>query len=154
MNDKKLDGRLPPNPFGEISESQDAVANICRLPVDFKTLRTFSVIDLVQRSGIINEPQALSYDSIIKYLRDHSELIEAWLIHSDDQRCSPSWYFYRGYKTEEEGKWVVGFSPDTGHFEDGERLFFEDPFEACANFIIRYVNRTPAMRSPQHPHHD
>ena len=128
----------------------DIVANICRIPVDYKTLRTFSVIELVQRSGIINEPQALNTENVINYLRAHSELIEAWLIHSDDQRCSPSWYFYK----VEDGKWVVGYSPEIGHSEHGERLFFQDQFEACANFIIRYINRTSVLRSLQHKPHD
>lgn len=147
MNDETFDRQFPLNFFGEfeLDETRDVVANICRLPMDLKT-RMYSKTDLIQRSGVISEPQAINTSNISKHLREHDELIDAWLTLSGDQRTSSGWYFYR----EEDGQWVVGYFPESGRIEDGERLFYSDPIDACANFIIRYINRTPGIISPQH----
>lgn len=117
--------------------TRDIVARICNLPVDFKTMRTLSVIDLVRDSGYLTDSSTVNVQTIVEYLREHEDLIEAWLTFSDDQRCAPSWYF----SGDKDGKWIVGFLPASGRIGEGERLIFEDRFVACANFIVREIEQ-------------
>lgn len=49
---------------------------------------------------------------------------------SDDQRSFPAWVFQR-----DGGKAIVYRYPK------GPRMTFDDPLEACAEFIIRYVTK-------------
>lgn len=103
------------------------VESLCNLPRDFRQAEK-SAGELADASGI--EPDALSTASVAAVLRSNPALVDDWLGWSQDQRSTPGYYFL-----EEDGKYVVGRCPGTG------RVTFDDPFEACADFIVKWVRR-------------
>ena len=103
------------------------VERICELP------RTFhdgggSPISIVQASGYLERAEELTRTAVVGYLRDHPELIEAWEGWSDVQRSSSAWVFNND-----------GPRPRVWHFPTGPQMVFDDPAEACAEFILRHV---------------
>ncbi|MBV8979223.1 MAG: hypothetical protein JO261_07110 [Alphaproteobacteria bacterium] len=108
--------------------TEDAVvARLCNLPVDFKRMKLSSV-SLVERSGYLEFPKALSPNRVELYLRDNPALVDAWQIWSEDQRTSPAWAF------EHKGaEYCVHLAPG------GERLSFTDRYKACAEFVVRQI---------------
>lgn len=107
----------------------DLVARICDLPLRFKARRTVSVVQLVDESGYRAAPTELTVDAVSAHLREHPQLIEAWLRYSEDKRRSSGWY-------------VTRRSSDTfevGYYPGGERFSVVSPTSACAEFIVREV---------------
>ena len=104
----------------------DAIQQICNLPAIFRG-GDKSSHTLVRESGI--DVRSLSADSVIAVLRSTPDLVREWLQWSEDKRSSPGYYFLAERKC-----YVVGYYP--GH----ERVEFDDPIVACADFLIKEVN--------------
>ena len=85
---------------------EEVVERVCRMPVDFYTLHTKSMVQLVAESGIEEFPEALTVANVAAYIADHPDLVEEWLAWSANQRVGSSWYFSR-----REGACVVSFYP-------------------------------------------
>jgi hypothetical protein len=105
----------------------DIVATICALPVQFKE-GNLSIWQLVKKSGYRDDPSSLTVDAVATHLREHPELIDAWLGYSQDKRCS-GWFVRQSAVNTYE----VGYVPG------GERISMSDPARACAEFIVREV---------------
>jgi len=102
------------------------VEAVARLPVDFKAQETVSAVELIRRSGLVENPRALSAAAVRAYLVKNPALVAAWKGWSQDKRTSAGWYF-----SPDGGRYIVGF------FRGGERAEFDDPFDACSAFILR-----------------
>jgi len=111
------------------AEPMDVVAKICDLPVQFKVRGNVSVVDLVAASGYPAAPEALTVTAVSAYLREHPDLIEAWLTYSEDKRTSSGWYVSQ----RSSGTFEIGYHPQ------GERISVSDRATACAEFIVREV---------------
>jgi hypothetical protein len=81
----------------------------------------------VEAAGIVKHPSALTVESLLSYLKEHPELIGAWMAWSADKRVSSGWYFI----ASRTGGFEVGYYPP------GERLQFGQIDRACAEFIVR-----------------
>jgi hypothetical protein len=81
----------------------------------------------MEAAGVLKHPSALTVEKLTPYLREHPELTGAWMAYSADQRVSSGWYCV---PSREDG-YEVGFYPH------GERLRFNEPERACAEFIVR-----------------
>ena len=110
-------------------KTDEVVEHICRLPIDFDG-GSNSMVQLVAESGVAARPDLLKLSIITSCLADHPEFIEKWLIWSANKRVESGWYLVR----EADG-FVVGFRPK------GERLIYSEAAVACAEFVIREVNR-------------
>jgi hypothetical protein len=112
----------------------DMVARICEIPVQFKargtvSRGTVSVTQLVDESGYRAAPASLTVDVVSMYLREHPDLIEAWLAYSEDKRASSGWFV-----TQRPGDtFEIGYHPK------GERITVPGRAPACAEFIVREV---------------
>ncbi len=102
---------------------------LCRIPLALKA-EGRSVLELVQATGYLDSPTPLSSDALAAYLREHPELIDAWLGYSSDKRTSSGWYL----KQPEQQVFEVGFFPN------GERRSYTDGVRACADFIARELH--------------
>jgi hypothetical protein len=72
--------------------------------------------------------------------------VRAWLLHSDDQRCTPAWYLAApGGGLEPSQYWRVGYLNRDGS-ANPERAF-ADQFAACAFFMRRQAEELASMRS-------
>lgn len=65
-----------------------------------------------------------------------SDLLQAWLSYSEDQRTSDGWYFTR---SEAAGAWEVG------QLRGRKREVFSNPAAACAAFVARIVGEPAAI---------
>ncbi len=106
-------------------DSVAAVKNICHLPRRFRE-SGISAYKLVCETGI--NPDSLDVHSVSSVLSSEPELIDDWLGWSEDQRCSPAYYFIK-----EESRYVVGLYPGS------ERVEFSDRIAACADFIVKHL---------------
>jgi hypothetical protein len=96
----------------------DVVARTYSLPVEFKARGTVSVIQA-----------SLTVDTVSMHLRQHPELIDAWLAYSEDKRTSSGWYVTQ----------CSADSFEVGYYPKGERIFIAGAATACAEFIVREV---------------
>jgi hypothetical protein len=115
-------------------QTDEVVARICRLPIDFY-VGTKSMVQLVADSGIETQPASLSLANLTKYIGTHPEVVESWLRWSENKRVTSGWFFSRH-----------GDRFDVGFFPQGELLAFADPTVACAEFMIREVGALMAIR--------
>ena len=95
----------------------------CRFLVGSK-----SAHDLLHEADI--DPASLDAESIAAVLMSNPKLVNDWLRWSEDQRCTPSYFF-----TEEKNKYIVGRIPGN------ERVMFTDRISACADFILKQVRQ-------------
>ena len=103
-----------------------AIRRICNLPVDFRSGGK-SAYDLVRASGI--GFRSLTTAEVLPVLQSNPALIDEWAMWSENQRCTPAYYFQK-----EADKFVVGRMPEQ------ERVEFDDQIAACADFIVKAVN--------------
>jgi hypothetical protein len=68
-------------------------------------------------------------ESVVEFLNSEPELVDEWLRWSADKRTSQGYYFL-----VEDRHYVVGYFPGD------ERVKFDDPVLACANFVVKEIN--------------
>jgi hypothetical protein len=110
------------------------IEKVCRLPIDFYS-GSKSMVDLVSESGIAGHPSALTSTEVVRYVRNHPEVVDQWLKWSANKRVDSGWYFER-----RRDHLLVGFYPN------GDTLRFEDPAAACAEYIVREVTAIMKIR--------
>ncbi|MBF0387545.1 MAG: hypothetical protein HQL20_06780 [Candidatus Omnitrophica bacterium] len=113
----------------------DVIANMCRLAVNWKTVGDMSINDWVRASGWLLHRESISLDDIKGFLKVAPELVDGWLLYSEDKRCDSGWYF-----TNDEmlGYFVVGhYGSNTGYTKVEK---YRDSIEACAVFIMNEFN--------------
>ena len=118
---------------GDPTSGLDAVVlDVCRLPVDFHTIGTVSAVELVRRSGYRSMRSDVTVGRVADCLRDHPDWVDRWFEWSADNRSSPAWYVLESG----DGRFELGFF-------DGRATestsFFTDRVEACATFVLRYL---------------
>jgi hypothetical protein len=103
-----------------------AIRTICNLPIDFRS-GSKSAYDLIRTSGI--GFRSLTTTEVLPVLQSNPSLIDEWMLWSEDQRCTPAYYF-----RQESDEYSVGRLPEQ------EQVKFDDRFSACADFIVKVVN--------------
>lgn len=107
------------------------ISEICLLPRNFK-LQNKSIQELLETSGFFDKPDKVFKEALVEFLKKHPDLIGEWESYSSDKRSSPSWYLQR-----ENSGWVVGYSSTPSQ---EQKYNFQDPSDACAEFILRELN--------------
>ena len=134
----RIQGRL-------VKNRSDAVEAVCHIAEERKRQGHISLVAILEKSGYLRHRDEITEDVLERYLREHPDLVDSWLLHSMDSRGG-SWYFKAasGYPSGEEVKplledpdhvWVVGREPG------GRTKEFTDGFRACAFFIKRKAER-------------
>ena len=103
-----------------------AIRRICSLPIDFRSGGK-SAFDLVRTSGI--GFRSLTTIEVLPVLQSNPSLVDEWMLWSEDQRCTPAYYFQ-----EKADRYIVGRMPEQ------EQVEFDNRFSACADFIVKAVN--------------
>src|SRR3954465_8781711 len=89
----------------------NTIEAICRMPAEFRRRGDVSMMDLLKESGYLENRSHVTEVLLQLYLNDHPEVIEAWLIESQDQRTSEGWYLLDPTAAEAGRGWIVGFYP-------------------------------------------
>lgn len=108
---------------------EQAVAALCQFPVDVRASQTLSPVDLLRASRYKALQPSPSVDELEACLRSTPELADAWLLYSDDQRCSPAWFVAE----RSRDKYEVGRHPD------GQSQWFADRLRAVAEYAVRQL---------------
>ena len=109
------------------------VPKLCSVAVRIRT-EDRSVIDLVREASPNLSDEAGFRAAVVTYLHEHPELPEAWSRYSADKRMSQGPYLQLGTPSQ------VGFF--AGGYRDVSS--YDDPAEACADFLWREVERLQA----------
>jgi len=107
------------------------------MPIEFKERGNVSMVELLSETGYSDVAETITETTIENYLRLHSELVDTWVMYSEDQRCTPAWYLSEPFDDSPNNKWTVGFVQESGIFSSKQT--FPNRYSACANFIKKYI---------------
>lgn len=102
------------------------------MPRNFSKRGNISVISLLKEIGFFDQYSCLREEDIFYSLIQNPECVSDWIQWSDDQRSDQRWYFL-----EKESQYHVGFWSEK---ETIDPISFNDKNQACAFFIMRYLN--------------
>ena len=89
-----------------------------------------TVHDLIRASGYLANPDYLTLEAVLQYVRAHPKLVKAWRVYSEDKRTKRGWYF-----TTSRSDVEVGYVDAAKGVSDVHRYGSRE--EACAHFILR-----------------
>lgn len=110
------------------TDMDQIIRNICELPNDFNR-GDKSAFKLCIESGFLISHRKDSLDSIKEYITNNPQIIEKWLIWSDDKRTD------KGFFLHLEDKFIVGYVDYTksGSIKTVE---YKTDLAACSEFIL------------------
>jgi hypothetical protein len=120
--------------------TEEVVEAVCRIPMDFRSLRNVSAMQLVRQTGYASVRSAISVELIGGCLGAHPDWIEAWLTWSTDNRSSPSWWI----KCASPTSCRVGYY-DPSHEHQEPPIRFDDKVRACAEYVLREVSQIAGL---------
>jgi hypothetical protein len=120
---------------------EKVVEAVCSMAKDHNQRGDVSIVTLIEESGYSSVSTVVTEQAIENILRKQPDLIDSWLLYSENQRGTPSWYIQRPSGIPLIGnKWIVGFMP--GNDDRRKEIFkFKDGFQACAFFIKKFSNQ-------------
>jgi hypothetical protein len=117
-------------------KSMNIAERVCRLPYPFYphlgASGDSSWVSLASPLAKEARESQLREKELVNYLRNHSEVIEAWIHHSEDKRCAPSHYFRR-----EADEHVLGFVDS--NYKLSKIFSSNDAVPVCAKFILEEI---------------
>lgn len=111
-------------------DTDNDLSKICRMPIAFSNRSDVTMIQLFEESGYIESRKEIDKEKILEYVKMDKNIVDAWILYSEDQRCTPSWYF-TGQK--------VAYLTREGKSEN--EMHFDDPAEGCAIYIKKMVEQ-------------
>jgi hypothetical protein len=88
-----------------------------------------STMQLLAETGYLDRPQALTVSDVKAALEDDPDLAEMWLQRGRDQRLAGGWFIEH-----------VNDQYRIQNYSTGQYLVEWDRLQACAEFIVRYVD--------------
>jgi hypothetical protein len=105
---------------------------VCEIARTFEEKGNVSVITLFEESGYLEDPNQITEEQILEYLRHNPDLIDTWVLHSENQRTSQGWYIKSPVGNDSPSDiWIVGWYPG------GEINKFRDGASAVAFYVKR-----------------
>jgi hypothetical protein len=109
--------------------NENVTEEIAQIPEHYQS-SPCSTASLIEESGLLDRPEALTTNGVEGVLRDHPDWVEQWMARGGDQRIAGGWVL----ECEGERYRLKDFST-------GKSAFFDDRYRACAQFVVRYVRR-------------
>lgn len=111
---------------------ESSIRSVASLASDFYRLGDRSILELIEESGYHTYSDQIYEESIEACLRQNPRLVESWILYSDNQRSSPSWFLAEPTSEFGKGNWAVCW------YATGEQIktigYYKDQFSACAKF--------------------
>ena len=143
---KHRDADLQPAPL-DSTVKQDVVARVCRMPQEFHRRGDVGMVVLMHESGYPKVHEQITEADLEEYLRAHPELVEDWVVESDDNRGTPAWCLTDSASSSHSDKqWKVSYLNRDAEMTDVR--FFPDRYTASAFYIKRYVEQMLPYRWP------
>ncbi|MCF8254570.1 MAG: hypothetical protein K9H61_07640 [Bacteroidia bacterium] len=118
---------------------ETCIEKVCNLPLDFK-ISGKSTLTLLYESNYYDLYNSLSQQDIKEYLLRNKDLINKWVIFSEDKRTSEGYYLMLDGEKHFVGSLEkIGKEPYAKSFTTKE--------EACAEFILLEIRRTLKIES-------
>jgi hypothetical protein len=103
---------------------------VCEMAKQFEERGNVSEIALLRESGYLENPDQITEADILEYLRHYPDLINTWLLQSQNKRTTHSWYMKSPDDNDSQSNvWIVGFYPGDEIHE------FRDEASACAFYV-------------------
>ena len=113
-----------------MATKDDCIEKICNLPLDFKVADKSS-FTLLQESNFVVFHNDITKQDIIDYLSQNKNLIDNWVIWSEDKR---TWGYYLSLSPD---NYFVGSLDKDGRENFSKSIATAE--DACAEFILREV---------------
>jgi hypothetical protein len=107
------------------------------MPKDHRDRGDVSMLDLLKESGFEVEHEIPSAKSIKHYLKSNPQLIQFWILETEDQRYSPAWFIDAPDDGSSDEGWAVGYIERGGFVS--QKVTFPDRFHACSFFVVKKV---------------
>lgn len=116
-----------------MEQIEKSIEKIIRIPHDYRKGNA-SPIALVRESGYVELYNKINEAEIEEILKLHPQVIDEWLLWSENKRSNPTWHFDKF----EDGTYAVAYSTEGKEAE----INTKDEFKACAAFIKREIEST------------
>ena len=102
------------------------INRVCKFPIIYST-ENLSPTNLLKQCGYFELFDKVTTDEISDYLISNPEIVDSWLLFTEDIRHSPAWGL--GHK---DNKWTVTLAKSGKVLEEFE---YEDKIPACTKMI-------------------
>ena len=107
---------------------RDIIQNILKMPVEFYSVGTKTLIDLFNESGYLQEYNDIEIEDLLLALRNNLKYLDKWIEYSENKRASYGWFIQA-----KNNEYLVGYLNE-GYICENMNTF-QDKAEACAFFI-------------------
>jgi hypothetical protein len=107
----------------------ECIVAICNFPLTYKNAN-MSPSAIFTNSKYGDQYEFISLEALEEHVKAHPELIDRWILYSQDKRWTPAWAFT---KNKSDG-WVVSYIQESG--KHGYEIIFGNATNACA-FMIK-----------------
>lgn len=108
---------------------EECIYAICHFVIRYKEDKKYTPYEIYEETCYKKYYCDITQEQIIDVIRRHTNLIEAWLLFSQDKRWTPSWFFEKRL----DGFWRVGYMVENGKYT--YEMMFNDSVNACAQMI-------------------
>lgn len=108
---------------------ENCINEICRLPIRFRTNKIDTPLKIYNDTKYTKYHSNIVQEDIVDLIKANSELIEEWLLFSENKRCSPAWFFQKASKNF----WEVGYMTESAKII--YKVIFNNSVNACAHMI-------------------
>jgi hypothetical protein len=129
-SNRALLGGPSTSPLAAMVSTSTTASVLCEIPTLLRANSHKSLAKCLEEIRASGAP-AVTEQDLVAVLASRSDLIDAWVAYSEDQRSSDAWYLVPGSPS-----WVVGHRQPRREFE------FKEPAAACAAFIARRLGKT------------
>ena len=116
-----------------MDQIQNSLEKIIRIPSNYRKGNS-SPVTLLKESGYVELHEQINEPEIEEILKLYPQLINEWLLWSENKRSSPRWHFDKF----EDDTYAVAYSIEGKEIEFNTK----DEFKACAAFIMHEIEDT------------
>ena len=109
------------------------VSEICEIAARYKSDGLRDTSKLLQAVELHFRKERIREADLANYLRANPQLVDCWILWSEDKRWSPAWYL----SENSDGTFSVGFYHKDPALREERR--YSDKFAACAAFIVHEI---------------
>lgn len=111
-----------------MNNTHDLCVNIINFPRVMSQKGDVSFYSLLKKIGYFEMHDQITVKTLREALLEYPGCVNDWIQFSEDQRCSPAWFFRQNGTDYEVGYW-------SSKADDAPPTKYSDSLEACAIFI-------------------
>jgi len=90
-------------------DSKNITKAVCEIAKTFEEKGDLFVVQLLKETGYLERPEMITEDEILKCLKQHPDLLDTWVLYSENQRIPEGWYIKTPVENDSSSiTWKVG----------------------------------------------